>query len=330
MATITNRGETKMGFETAYGDGQETNTSLISRALSTTMEGFVEKIETGIRRKGLANELNSTVAGNTGGTVVLEGNLHYEDNILLNQVLLSSFLDGITAGKEYRIRDVQGWNGTTNVAISSSAIYEMMPDVAATACNIALGSTMESLVITGESGGLIKYTANYRSKSVVKGSAETFIGAAPTILTDNCFNYALFAFTGGSHTTAINSPLNFTLTITNIFADDSINHKNSASKLQDLVIGTTVMLDVTLQKLATDYVEFDALILDDTTKAFTLTLTNGDGDEWAITLKGKVVTTTDAPDNNNIITTTLNIEGGSNRDDTDEVFAFLCELTPSE
>lgn len=213
-----------VGKEATYGTEQDEYTATLPYKVE--MKKSVAPIDVSLKTGSIEKQGCEMVAGYTGGSVTISGALDSGQSVTTSAAIFleAMFQDSATP---FAIPAV----GTAPL---SYTIYQYF--VSDSKMHKALGCVLESFEITGSSGGTIEFTATFRAKSIEYEQTDASV-TSPTFA---CITPALYGgitiakFGGDSNITKINS---FTLSLTNVFADDAKVYQNSATKLQEILTG---------------------------------------------------------------------------------------------
>ena len=213
-----------VGKEASYGTEQDEYTATLPYKVE--MKRTVAPIDVSLKTGTLEKQGCEMQSGYTGGSVTISGALDTGSSITTSPAIFleAMFQDSATP---FAIPTV----GTTPL---SYTIYQYF--VSDEKMHKAIGCVLESFEITGSSGGAIEFTATFRAQMITYEQTD----ATVDVPTFSCITHALYgdvevsAFAGLGHITKINS---FTLSLTNVFADDAKVYQNSSTKQLEILTG---------------------------------------------------------------------------------------------
>jgi len=220
-----------IGKQSDYSTEQETYTATLPYKVE--MKKTVAPIDVSLKTGNLEKQECEMKSGYTSGTVTITGALDTSSSVTTSPAIFleALFQDSVSP---FAINKV----GTIPNAYT---IYQYF--VSDDKINVAIGCVLESFEITGASGGTVDFTATFRAKSISYEQTNSNV-SAPTF---SCINPTLYGaitvskFGNGTAITSINS---FTLSLTNIFADDTSVYQNSVTKQQEILIGLEGTLSI--------------------------------------------------------------------------------------
>jgi len=294
---------TCIGKEVTYGTEQTTPEVVLPDKCE--MKKVVVPIEISQKTGSLVKQDTEMVAGYTAGEVVLSGEVVPGATADLAHGILLEALMHVSATPF--IAQAIG------TAPFSYSIHQYFNDDKG---HKGLGCVLASLELAGSTGGMITYSTTMRAKSV---AFEQDFSVNPTdpFASIPSFAPAIFALTtlttlgGETNITKLNS---FSLSLSNLFADDALVYQNANVKAQEILTGLEGSFNVEWNYDKTNNVDVEGKLMVDALTSIVFAITDG-ANTWTFTLFGKITEYIPADPDKGIFVSSLQMtlmEDGSN------------------
>ena len=166
------------------------------------------------------------VQGVTDGTFTLSGKLSLDYEILLQAM----FHQAAPVNHKYTFDDTP----PTAKSLVMMKVWDDAPVNSKYKVDIAKGCAVDSLVITGRSKEAIEFTMSGRITDHEREVEQVITGTDPGLTFPDVVQFGDILYAGNfGEKTRLNE---FTLTLTNIYIDDTKRYTNSMSRLRDIIL----------------------------------------------------------------------------------------------
>lgn len=285
---------TAIGIEASFNSGGTealgalafTNLAVVPTPLDGTFMG--EPLETGYKKGSAIPKLCTVTTGYQRGTLTLTGTLSH-DHLKLLQAAMHDTTSPLA------------WAGSVASPISL-VILRIWNDATTSPYTVDKwsGCRVNSLQITGASGGLIQFTATLDAAGYEPRIADQAItGIDPGYTCPAPFKFGDVVYAGNFGST--DTLKSFSITLTPEYADDAATFQNSNTRLTDTVIGWMGELNIVTNHVAANSADYDwEQINTDALDGLAEFISFGDGDnKWEFTSYIQITNMTmPDPDNN--------------------------------
>ncbi|HRU83668.1 MAG TPA: phage tail tube protein, partial [Candidatus Cloacimonas sp.] len=232
-----NKYRVAIGLETSLGSGNTHSTGGASPTLSIRWEDLTvmpvklelspdrQMIDTNYKTGTSQATAYEQVQGVTDGTFTLSGKLSLDYEILLKAMFHQSPVD-----HKYTFDD-------TPPTAKSLVMMKVWDDAVVGSkykVDIAKGCAVDSLVITGRSKEAIEFTMSGRITDHEREVEQVITGTDPGLTFPAVVQFGDIVYAGNfGEEDRLNE---FTLTLTNIYIDDTKRYANSMSRLRDIIL----------------------------------------------------------------------------------------------
>ncbi|MCZ2444388.1 MAG: hypothetical protein LC101_11500 [Flavobacteriales bacterium] len=223
--------ETSLGSGNTYSDGGTPPTLSIRWQDLTVMPVKLELnpdrqlIDTNYKTGTSQATAYEQVQGVTDGTFTLSGKLSLDYEILLKAMFHQSPVD-----HKYTFDDTP----PKAKSLVMMKVWDDAPTSSKYKVDIAKGCAVDSLVITGRSKEAIEFTLTGRLTDHQREIEQVITGTDPGLTFPDVVQFGDTGYSGNFGET--NRLTEFTLTLTNIYIDDTKRYTNSMSRLRDIIL----------------------------------------------------------------------------------------------
>jgi len=233
-----NKYRVAIGLETSLGSGNTHSTGGAPPTLSIRWEDLTvmpvklelnpdrQLIDTNYKTGTSQATAYEQVQGVTDGTFTLSGKLSLDYEILLKAM----FHQTPGVGEDFAFTD-------TPPTAKSLVMMKVWDDAVVGSkykVDIAKGCAVDSLVITGRSKEAIEFTMSGRITDHEREVEQVITGTDPGLVFPDIAQFGDIEYSGNFGET--NRLTEFSLTLTNVYIDDTKRYTNSRSRLRDIII----------------------------------------------------------------------------------------------
>ena len=232
-----NKYRVAIGLETSLGSGKTHSTGGASPTLSVRWEDLTvmpvklelnpdrQLIDTNYKTGTSQATAYEQVQGVTDGTFTLSGKLSLDYEILLQAMFHQS-----PVNHTYTFDDTP----PTAKSLVMMKVWDDAPVNSKYKVDIAKGCAVDSLVITGRSKEAIEFTMTGRITDHEREVEQVITGTDPGLTFPDVVQFGDTIYSGNfGEKTRLTE---FTLTLTNIYIDDTKRYTNSMSRLRDIIL----------------------------------------------------------------------------------------------
>ena len=232
-----NKYRVAIGLETSLGSGKTHSTGGSQPTLSVRWEDLTvmpvklelnpdrQLIDTNYKTGTSQATAYEQVQGVTDGTFTLSGKLSLGYEILLQAMFHQSPVD-----HTYTFDDTP----PTAKSLVMMKVWDDAPVNSKYKVDIAKGCAVDSLVITGRSKEAIEFTMSGRITDHEREVEQVITGTDPGLTFPDVVQFGDTVYSGSfGEANRLNE---FTLTLTNIYIDDTKRYTNSMSRLRDIIL----------------------------------------------------------------------------------------------
>ncbi len=233
-----NKYRVAIGLETSLGSGKTHSTGGASPTLSVRWDDLTvmpvklelspdrQMIDTNYKTGTSQATAYEQVQGVTDGTFTLSGKLSLDYTILLQAM----FHQTLEPGDHYAFKDTP----PDAKSLVMMKVWDDAPVGSKYKVDIAKGCAVDSLVITGRSKEAIEFTMTGRITDHEREVEQVITGSDPGLTFPDVVQFGDTVYSGdyGEKTRLTE----FTLTLTNVYIDDTKRYTNSMSRLRDIII----------------------------------------------------------------------------------------------
>ena len=232
-----NKYRVAIGLETFLGSGNTHSTGGASPTLSVRWEDLTvmpvklelnpdrQLIDTSYKTGTSQATAYEQVQGVTDGTFTLSGKLSLDYEILLKAMFHQS-----PVNHKYTFDDTP----PTAKSLVMMKVWDDKPTSSKYKVDIAKGCAVDSLVITGRSKEAIEFTMSGRITDHEREVEQVITGTYPGLTFPDVVQFDDIVYNGNfGETTRLTE---FSLTLTNIYIDDTKRYTNSMSRLRDIIL----------------------------------------------------------------------------------------------
>lgn len=232
-----NKYRVAIGLETSLGSGNTHSTGGASPTFSVRWEDLTvmpvklelnpdrQLIDTNYKTGTSQATAYEQVQGVTDGTFTLSGKLS-----LGYEILLQAMFHQTPVGNKYTFEDTP----PTAKSLVMMKIWDDTVIASKYKVDIAKGCAVDSLVITGRSKEAIEFTMTGRITDHEREVEQVITGSDPGLTFPDVVQFGDIAYAGNFGET--NRLTEFTLTLTNVYIDDTKRYANSMSRLRDIIL----------------------------------------------------------------------------------------------
>lgn len=232
-----NKYRVAIGLETSLGSGNTHSEAGSPPTLSVRWEDLTvmpvklelnpdrQLIDTNYKTGTSQATAYEQVQGVTDGTFTLSGKLSLDYEILLQAMFHQSPVD-----HKYTFEDTP----PTAKSLVMMKVWDDAPVESKYKVDIAKGCAVDSLVITGRSKEAIEFTMTGRMTDHEREIEQIITGTYPGLTFPGVVQFGDIVYNGEfGEKTRLNE---FSLTLTNIYIDDTKRYTNSMSRLRDIIL----------------------------------------------------------------------------------------------
>ena len=232
-----NKYRVAIGLETFLGSGNTHSTGGASPTLSVRWEDLTvmpvklelnpdrQLIDTNYKTGTSQATAYEQAQGVTDGTFTLSGKLSLDYEILLKAMFHQS-----PVNHKYTFDDTP----PTAKSLVMMKVWDDKPTSSKYKVDIAKGCAVDSLVITGRSKEAIEFTLSGRITDHEREVEQIITGADPGLTFPDVIQFGDILYAGCfGEADRLNE---FTLTLTNVYIDDTKRYTNSMSRLRDIIL----------------------------------------------------------------------------------------------
>ena len=260
-----NKYRVAIGLETSLGSGNTHSTGGASPTFSVRWEDLTvmpvklelspdrQMIDTNYKTGTSQATAYEQVQGVTDGTFTLSGKLSLDYEILLKAMFHQSPVNHI-----YTFDDTP----PTAKSLVMMKVWDDAPTSSKYKVDIAKGCAVDSLVITGRSKEAIEFTMTGRITDHEREVEQVITGTVPGLTFPDVVQFGDTVYNGDfGEKTWLNE---FSLTLTNIYIDDTKRYTNSMSRLRDIILRQEGELNVKglFKQATTELNPMDAIGID--------------------------------------------------------------------